>query len=228
MFKNFITNCKPNKTEFKKILPLILMLAVITASVPVFDIVPDVQAAVLQLNKTSKKIEKGKSFTLWVGTKTWNSDNKEYYLADRNTPVKWKSSNAKVATVSKKGKVTAKGTGKAVITAKAGGKKLTCKVTVARPVSKKLVKLERIKTASDSDFGPGYKITNNNDFTVSIELHYDFFGTDKSEAFGSDKKKDWYKDHWMKDYSGSFCVLAPGESVSSVLWKSEPKDHYIR
>lgn len=42
---------------------------------------------------------------------------------------KWTTSNKKVATV-KKGKVTAKGAGKATITCKVDGKKLTCKVTV--------------------------------------------------------------------------------------------------
>lgn len=42
---------------------------------------------------------------------------------------KWTTSNKKVATV-KKGKVTAKGAGKATITCKVDRKKLTCKVTV--------------------------------------------------------------------------------------------------
>ncbi len=44
--------------------------------------------------------------------------------------VKWKSSKKKIATVSKKGVVKAKKEGKAVITARVGGKKLKCKVTV--------------------------------------------------------------------------------------------------
>ena len=46
--------------------------------------------------------------------------------------VKWKSSNKKVATVSKKGKVTAKKPGKATITAKVKGKKLKCKIIVEK------------------------------------------------------------------------------------------------
>ncbi len=44
--------------------------------------------------------------------------------------IKWKSSNKAVATVSSKGKVTAKKLGKATITATVGNKKYTCKVTV--------------------------------------------------------------------------------------------------
>ncbi len=44
--------------------------------------------------------------------------------------VKWSTSNKKVATVSSSGTVTAKRAGTAIITAKVGQKKLTCKVTV--------------------------------------------------------------------------------------------------
>lgn len=47
----------------------------------------------------------------------------------------WSSSNESVATVSAKGKVNAKKVGKATITAKVGGKKYTCKVTVKKSVS---------------------------------------------------------------------------------------------
>lgn len=43
---------------------------------------------------------------------------------------KWKTSNKKVAAVSKNGKVVAKKKGKATITAKVKGKKLTCKIAV--------------------------------------------------------------------------------------------------
>lgn len=48
---------------------------------------------------------------------------------------KWSSSKKSVATVSKKGKVTAKDTGKATITAKIGKKKYKCKVTVKDPTT---------------------------------------------------------------------------------------------
>lgn len=44
--------------------------------------------------------------------------------------VKWSSNKKKTATVNKKGVVTAKRKGNAIITAKAGKKKLKCKVTV--------------------------------------------------------------------------------------------------
>lgn len=51
-------------------------------------------------------------------------------ITGTNKKVTWSSSNNKVAVVSQKGKVTAKKKGTATITAKAGGKKYTCKVTV--------------------------------------------------------------------------------------------------
>lgn len=51
--------------------------------------------------------------------------------------ITWSSSNKKVATVSKSGKVTAKKAGKATITAKtSNGKKATCKITVKKATKK--------------------------------------------------------------------------------------------
>lgn len=61
------------------------------------------------------------------------------------TLVKWTSSNEKVAVVSSKGKVTAKGAGTATITAKSvdGSKKATCKVTVTGAKKITLARYER-------------------------------------------------------------------------------------
>lgn len=57
-------------------------------------------------------------------------------LLNNKKKVTWKSSNKKVASVTKKGKVKAKKKGKASIVARVGKKKYTCKVTVGK-VSKK-------------------------------------------------------------------------------------------
>lgn len=73
------------------------------------------EAASVKLSKTKATLAVGQKYTLSVtGTKA---------------KVTWSTSNAKVATVSK-GAVKAKKEGTAVITAKVGGKKLTCKITV--------------------------------------------------------------------------------------------------
>ena len=71
--------------------------------------------AAAKINKSKVTVYVGQSTTLKVsGTKK---------------KATWKTSNSKVATV-KNGKVTAKKSGTAVITAKVGSKKYTCKVTV--------------------------------------------------------------------------------------------------
>ena len=53
-------------------------------------------------------------------------------VSTKSKKVKWSSSNKKVATVSKKGMVTAKKPGKVTITAKVGKKKLKCRITVKK------------------------------------------------------------------------------------------------
>lgn len=79
----------------------------------------------LKLNKKSYTLKKeGASVTLKASAKPSSASNKA---------VTWKSSNKNVATVSKKGKVTAVGNGKCTITATAkdgSKKKATCKITV--------------------------------------------------------------------------------------------------
>lgn len=77
----------------------------------------------VKLNKSSLKLNKGKSYTLKVA----NASGKK---------VKWYSKNRKIATVTSKGKVTAKGKGTTYVYAKVGGKTLKCKVTVSVPAPK--------------------------------------------------------------------------------------------
>ena len=74
----------------------------------------------LKANKTAVILKKGKSFQLKVTVTPKNSQEK----------VSYKSSNTKIATVTGKGKITAKKKGKDVITITSGTKKITCKVTV--------------------------------------------------------------------------------------------------
>ena len=81
----------------------------------------NVQAAMkkkVQLNKKTVTLEVGKKVTLKLKN------------APKKKKITWSSNNKKIATVSKKGVVTAKKAGKANITAKVNGKKYVCKVTV--------------------------------------------------------------------------------------------------
>ncbi len=84
--------------------------------------VPSVQAAKMQLSAKKVTLIKGQKKTL--------------KLNGAKGKVTWKSSDKAVAVV-KKGKVTAKKAGIAVITAKASGKTCSCKVTVEDPVLNK-------------------------------------------------------------------------------------------
>ena len=75
-------------------------------------------ASSIKISKKKKTLRVGDKYTLKItGT---------------SKKVKWKSSNKKVATVNSKGKVKAKKKGTATITAKVGGKKYKCKITVKK------------------------------------------------------------------------------------------------
>ena len=80
----------------------------------------------IKLNKTKISLQRGKTYTLKVkGTKK---------------KVKWSSNKKTIATVTRKGKVTAQKPGTAVITAKIGKKKYKCKVKVWQKTTKKPTK----------------------------------------------------------------------------------------
>ena len=76
------------------------------------------QAAKVKLNK--------KQATMWVG------ECLRLKVTGSGKKVTWSSSKKKIATVTNKGKVTAKKEGKAVITAKVSGKKYRCTITVKK------------------------------------------------------------------------------------------------
>ena len=82
-----------------------------------------ISASKIKLNKSNLTMTTGQTYKLIV------KNNKK--------PVKWSSSKKKVASVTKKGKVTAKKKGKTNITAKVAGKKLVCKVKVKKAASPK-------------------------------------------------------------------------------------------
>lgn len=109
--------------QFRKILiTFVLAVSMITASFTVISRpTTTAQAATIKIsNKTlSLSVDDTKTLTITGTTKkvTWTSDNKT------------------VATVSSKGKVTAKSAGEATITATVNKKVLTCKVTVVDAVS---------------------------------------------------------------------------------------------
>ena len=228
---------KKNRTNKKlhiRALTFVLMLVFVVVGFSA-TLHSEVEAASkkMKLSATSKKLDIGKSVTLKIYTRGDSvldskgrlavMDDKDdiHYWFDYKTKATWKSSNPKVATVSSKGKVTAKKKGTATITAKVGKTTYKCKVTVLRPISKKLLKFEEIPTAGNGFGGAGlaYKITNNNDYTVEFSLWGRFYAMNKDKGY----KYEWTKkeDCFMGTY-----VIAPGESVFTA--RDTPCDNFYK
>ena len=77
-------------------------------------------SAYIKLNKSSLKLNIGDYYNL------------KATVYGKSKTVVWKSSNSSVVKVNSNGKVLAKGSGTATITAKANGKSVSCKVTVIK------------------------------------------------------------------------------------------------
>ena len=118
---------KQNKL-FKKLWVFMLALSFLAAQFVLVQAAAKTNKETISLNKSVYTLKKGKTVKLKAVL------NK----AAKRKGVKWSSSNRKVATVSKNGKVTAKRKGKAAITATVKGTsvKARCKITVGTPVSR--------------------------------------------------------------------------------------------
>ena len=136
----------------KRMAILFMVLCVAMGAVPA-------EAAAAKISKSSLTLTAGKSATLKV--------------KNEKKKVTWKSSNKTVASVSKKGKVTAKKAGTATITASAGGNTYTCKVTVkAKKVKVKKIKLNKSK----------YTVYTGSRITLKVSV---------SPSGASDKRVSW-------------------------------------
>jgi len=96
----------------------------------------------IMLDKVNLSLYKGKSYTL------------KKIISDRTKNAVWSSSNTKVASVDKNGKITAKSKGVATITAKVNGYSATCKVTVIQPIKvDKIISMAKSLVGKDSGKG---------------------------------------------------------------------------
>lgn len=118
----------------KKFLALVLALVLSVTMLPATD--ANAASKKVKLNKTKATIYVGKTVTL--------------KLKNNKKKVKWKTSNKKVATVSKSGKVKGKKAGKAVIKAKVGKKSYKCKITVKKSKKKKANVISTKPSAKDN------------------------------------------------------------------------------
>ena len=149
-------------------------------------------ASSIKLSKKKKTLRVGDKYTLKItGT---------------SKKVKWTSSNKKVATVNSKGKVKAKKKGTATITAKVGGKKYKCKITVKKAsvlkVGNHTLKYGKYKcNYKDSIFGGTYTI--NKDGTFSYKCNWKNYAGTKYTDTGSGKYKVYYSKG--NDYDSTSC-----------------------
>lgn len=125
--KGKVIAMKQNKL-FKKLWVFMLVLSFLATQFATVQAAAKTNKETISLNKSVYTLKKGKTVKLKA----------ELNKAAKRKGVKWSSSNRKVATVSKNGKVTAKRKGKAAITATVKGTsvKARCKITVGTPVSK--------------------------------------------------------------------------------------------
>ncbi len=117
----------------------------------------------LKLNPTKKTIVKGRSFTI---TKTITPSK------FKNTPVQWKSSNSKIATVSQAGKVKTKKTGTCIITCYLVN--YNVKATCTVKVTKVKTTLKLNKSSIRINIGQTYKLksTVTSNDTVKPSVRY--------------------------------------------------------
>lgn len=121
-------NAVKKRNLFKKVMIFALMLSFVLGQFTPVQAAAKKENVAISLNKQVYTLKKGKSVKLKA---TLNK-------AAKKKGVEWKSSNSKIASVSKNGKVTAKKNGKATITARVKGTKANAKsrITVGTPVSK--------------------------------------------------------------------------------------------
>lgn len=117
------------KNVMKHVVVWMLALAMVFSSVA---IAPNTTTASAKTVKATKLKMKKKVVKLKVGQKKKIS----LTVKPKKATIKWKSSKKKVATVSKKGVVTAKKVGTTKITAISGKKKAVCKVKVSKAAVK--------------------------------------------------------------------------------------------
>lgn len=116
------------------------IIVVITITVLALSLLGVQAAKKVKINKSKATIYVGNTISLKI------KNNKK--------KVKWKSSNKKIASVSKKGKVKGKKVGKATIIAKVGKKKLKCKVNVINTKNNKLPQPTESKVQPESTVVP--------------------------------------------------------------------------
>lgn len=127
----------------------------------------------------------------------------------RSSKATWKSSNKKVASVSKKGIIKAKKAGKTTITAKYNGQTVKCKVTVKKPED------VVIKTVNwdDMDNKVQFKITNNTNKPIIVQQEL--------------KAYDYNYHYFNSMYLTTASAVIPAKSTRTVVFYDTAWDDII-
>lgn len=182
------------KQYFK--IPLVIMLVFI---ITMTSVIPVQAKSKIKLKNSKITITVGQSKTLKVvGTKK---------------KVRWTSSNTKIATVSKKGKIKAKKKGSCKVYARVGKKKLICKITVkAKPKAKTSKKTNTNKVKNNvtyrsygTNHGVVILVKNNYSYTVGVSADCMFYDS---------------KGNMVEKSSDCNYALEPGRKCALFAWIS--------
>ena len=128
------------------VLFIVLLALIIVPNIPGLEKSISVQAASTKLSKTKLTMNKKEKYTL--------------KLKGSKKKVKWSSNKKSVASITSKGRITAKKTGNVVITAKVGGKKYKCKVKVEAPkLSQRYLTIQKNNSFQIKVKGTSQKVT---------------------------------------------------------------------
>ncbi len=197
----------------KKVLPVLMIMTIITAFTPLLGD-GEVYAASVKLSKKTVYMLKGKTYKLRVkGT---------------GAKVKWKSSDTKVVTVSKKGKLKAKEYGTATVTAKVKGKTLKCKVIVERKAQKKARTLRNYILKRGKKSGSKYyiskkKTSNDNEGTT---ITYKITASKKNKDLTFDYSVSTEEPPEVYRASMTINLISGKNSVKSGTFKAVYEDGY--
>ena len=183
----------------------------------------------LTLGKTSHTIEQGDTYTLSVTIRPSDANHQSAY---------WWSDDENVATVDQKGMVTAVSAGTATITAMAGMKTATCKVTVNEPEPEGPTAADASDLASGGENANCYIVSKSGDYKFkpvkgngtesvgsvsSVEVLWESFGTSVTPSEGDLISEVLYDDGYVvfstaETFREGNAVIAAKNSSGTILW----------
>lgn len=142
-----------NKKTWKRIGAMIGSLVVaanVVCANPVYTQAADTKNQTISVSgKVSEKLASKASLSATKVTINVGKT-KKVKVKNASGSVTWSSKNKKIATVSKSGVIKGKKAGKTTVTAKVSGKKLVCKVTVVKKITKnQAIKMVQKKLGTD-------------------------------------------------------------------------------